>query len=453
MAGLFSSLSMAARSLEAQRAGLDVAGQNIANLNTPGYARRRLLLAEVVDGTGGVEVLGTRALRDRVLDSRVRTAIPDESREGAIVSTLALVETAIGAPGQGIDGRLAAFFDAFSALSVDPTSTVARDGAILQGTQLASAFNATASQLAASARLADSGVRGAVGEVNTLTTQIAALNDAIATANGVDVAALKDRQLVAIEELSALTPVAVLTRSDGGVDVTLPSGRALVIGGSSYGVTLGNGPGGVATLSLGGAVITGDITSGRIGGLLHARDTLIPGYQARLDELAYGVAQEVNTLHQSGFDLNGAAGTAFFVPPAAVAGAAAALTVSAPIQANPSLLAASLTGAPGDNQVATAIAALRDRPVLAGGTTSFTEGWAQLAYRVGSDSDTARAEQGARRDVISQVERLRDQVSGVSLDEEAASMMKFQRAYEANAKYFTVVDEMLQTLMRTVGGL
>ena len=48
--------------------------------------------------------------------------------------------------------------------------------------------------------------------------------------------------------------------------------------------------------------------------------------------------------------------------------------------------------------------------------------------------------------------RLRDQVSGVSLDEEAASMIKFQRAYEANAKYFTAVDDMLLTLMRTVGG-
>ena len=135
-----------------------------------------------------------------------------------------------------------------------------------------------------------------------------------------------------------------------------------------------------------------------------------------------------------------------------VAGAAAGLAVSGAIQGNPSLVAASQTGAPGDNQVALAIAALRSQPVLAGGTASFTEGWAQLAYRVGSDADGARTEQGSRRDVLGQVERLRDQVSGVSLDEEAASMLKFQRAYEANAKYFTAVDDMLQTLMRTVGG-
>ncbi len=453
MPGLFSSLSMASRSLEAQRAGLDVAGQNIANLNTPGYTRRRLSLAEEVNGTGGVEVLGTRALRDFVLDSKVRTAIPDEAREGAIADTLALVETAIGAPGQGLDNSLASYFDAFAALSVDPTSTVARDGVLLQGKQLASAFNATAARLADSVRLADNGVRDAATQVNSLAKQIAALNEALAVANGVDVDALKDRQNTALEELSSLTQVAVLTRSDGGVDVTIPSGRALVIGGSQYGVTVGTGPGGLATLSLGGTDITAEITNGKIGGLLYARDTQIPAYQTKLDELAYGVATEVNTLHQGGFDLNGNPGLAFFTPPATVAGAAASMSVSAAIAGNPSLVAASQSGAAGDNQVAKAIAALRNQPVLNGGTATFNEGWAELAYAVGSDADLARAEQDSRQDVLGQVQRLRDQVSGVSLDEEAASLMKFQRAYEANAKFFTAVDSMLQTLMRTVGGV
>lgn len=452
MAGLFSSLSMAARSLEAQRAGLDTAGQNIANLNTPGYARRRLDLAEVTNGTGGVEVMGTRAMRDAVLDARARTAIPDEAREGAIVNILALVETSIGAPGQSLDGRLAAFFDSVSALAVDPTSAVARDGVVLQGRQLASSFVDIAGRLADSARLADNGVRAAAAELNALTAQIAELNDAIATSSG-DVEALRDRQQIALESLSALTSVAVLNRADGGVDVTIPSGRALVIGGASYGVQVGSAPStGYATLSVNNIDVTSEFTSGTIGGLSYARDTLIPGYQSRLDDVAYGVAQQVNTLHQSGFDLNGNPGVAFFTPPAAVAGAAANLAVNPALIANPSLVAASQSGAPGDNQIARQIAALRDAPVLLGGTTTFTQGWAQLAYRVGADIDAARSQQQSKQDVAEQVARLRDQVSGVSLDEEAASMIKFQRAYEANAKYFSTVDEMLLTLMRTVGG-
>lgn len=452
MAGLFSSLTMAARSLEAQRAGLDTAGRNIANLNTPGYARRRLDLAEVTDGTGGVEVLGSRALRDAVLDARARTAIPEESRERAILGSLSLVETSIGAPGQGLDSRLAAFFDSVAALSVDPGSATARDGVLLQGRQLATGFNDVARRLSEGARLADNGVRDAIGEVNGLSAQIARLNESIATAGGGDIEALRDQQQLALESLSELTSLQVLTRSDGGVDVTIPSGRSLVIGGSAYAVTVGTASAtGYATLSLAGADITAEISSGKIGGLMEARDTLIPGYQTQLDEIAYAVAQQVNTVHQSGFDLNGNAGVAFFTPPATVAGAARNLAVNPALAGNPGLIAASATGAPGDNQIARQLAALRDQRVLSGGTATFTQGWAQLAYRVGADSDSASAQLQSKQNVVDQVARLRDQVSGVSLDEEAASMIKFQRAYEANAKYFSVVDEMLVTLMNTVG--
>jgi flagellar hook-associated protein 1 FlgK len=380
----------------------------------------------------------------------VRAALPEESREGAIANALALVETTIGAPGQGLDGRLAAFFDAFAALSADPTSAVARDGVALQGRQLATAFNDVARRLADSGRQADVGVRESVGEVNTLTTQIAALNDAIATSAG-DVEALKDQRQTAIERLSTLTAVSVLTRADGGVDVTIPSGRALVIGGSAYPITISSGAGGYATLTLGTADITTELTSGTIGGLSHTRDSQIPTYLAQLDALAYGVAQEVNALHQAGFDVNGAAGVAFFTPLAGPSGAAAALAVNPAITANTSLIAASQTGAPGDNGTARALAALRDQKVLAGGTATFTEGWAQLAYQVGADAESARAEQQSRHDVATQVLKLRDQVSGVSMDEEAASLLKFQRAYEANARYFTAVDDMLLTLMSLAG--
>ena len=452
MAGLFSSLSMAARSLEAQRAGLDTAGRNIANLNTPGYARRRLELAEVVNGTGGVEVVGERSLRDAVLDARVRTALAPEAREGAVAGALAPVEIAIGAPGQGLDSRLSAFFDAWSALAAEPSSPVVRDTVALRGQQLASSFNDVAAQLAEAGRLADRGVRGALGELNALTGQIASLNEAIAGGGSAgDVEALRDRQQVALEELTKLAAVSVVTRSDGGLDVMLPSGRPLVFGATASPVVASTGANGYAALTLGGVTVTGEFTTGRIGGLAAARDTYIPAYQARLDDLAYQVAQRVNTVHQTGTDLTGAAGGVFFTAPGAVAGAAAALSVSPAIVGNTARIAASQTGAPGDNGTARAIVALREAATVSGGTATFTQGWAQLTFRVGADIDDALARQQTARDVSAEVQRLRDQVSGVSLDEEAASLIKFQTAYEANAKYFSAVDSALDTLMRLVG--
>src|SRR4051794_30232457 len=113
MGGLFSSLTAASQNLDAQRYGLDVTGQNIANLNTEGYTRRRLDLAEKqpVDGVGGVEVVGVRATRDAFIDQRLRTELPAESRDGAMASALSVVETSLGATGESIDGAMSALFD------------------------------------------------------------------------------------------------------------------------------------------------------------------------------------------------------------------------------------------------------------------------------------------------------------------------------------------------------
>jgi flagellar hook-associated protein 1 FlgK len=162
------------------------------------------------------------------------------------------------------------------------------------------------------------------------------------------------------------------------------------------------------------------------------------------------VAIEVNALHATGFDATGAAGGDFFVPPGAAAGAAAALAIDGAVIADSGLVAASGTGSIGDNQIARAIAGLRDTRIVNGGTATPTEAWGQFAYRVGADLRSARTSNAVREQVRLQLEQLRAQVSGVSLDEEAANLMRFQRAYEANARYFTTISDTLDTLINMV---
>jgi flagellar hook-associated protein 1 FlgK len=118
------------------------------------------------------------------------------------------------------------------------------------------------------------------------------------------------------------------------------------------------------------------------------------------------------------------------------------------VVADPSLVAAaSIAATPGDNAQARALANLRDAQTLNGGTTTFNEFWTELVYQVGQDRSIAQAEKTTRGEVVRQIENLRDSVSGVSLDEEAANMMKFQRAYEANARFFSIVNQTLDTLL------
>jgi flagellar hook-associated protein 1 FlgK len=457
MSDLFSSLGSATRALEAQRFGLEVTGQNIANVNTPGYSRRVADFAPVPPdgnvGPGrGVDVVGVRAARDRLLERRLSQEMPAERREAAIADALAVVETTLGKPGESIDARMTAFYNAFGTLAERPTSSVARQEVALQGDALAGAFRDMAQRLDLARRDLDQQVRGAVDEVNGLVTRIAALNHNIGSASGGALLHLQDEQAVLVRELSQILDVSVMPTESGGVDVTFGNGRPLVIGDEGFDVeTTSVPPEGNAALSAGGVTVTSEITGGRLGGLLHVRDVQLPSYVSRLDTLAFDVVEQVNTLHQAGYDASGVQNRDFFAPLATSAGAAKAMRVDAALAADHSRIAATGSAGAGDNTTAKAIAGLRDARVLDGGTATLSESWTELAYRVGRDARAARDAQTSRAEIVRQVDALRDEVSGISLDEEAMHLLKFQRAYEANARFFSVIDRTIDTLIQTLG--
>jgi len=127
MPGLFDSLTMAARSLQSQQFAMNVTGQNISNVNTPGYTRRVVDFAAVPPPSGGgVEIQDVRRVRDSLLDGRLLQQIPLGSYDTAVADSLSVVETNLGKVGESLDQRLDAFFNAFADLAENPTSAVAR---------------------------------------------------------------------------------------------------------------------------------------------------------------------------------------------------------------------------------------------------------------------------------------------------------------------------------------
>jgi flagellar hook-associated protein 1 len=455
MAGLLSSLSVATSGLTAARMGLDVTGHNIANINTPGYSRRTLQLAEVppTDGTSagrGVEVLQIRALRDLYLESRIGKEQGGQARDAAVLEGVQGVEATLGHPGDSIDARLTAFFDGFSALASDVTSITARDAVVREGQALGQAFGALSDRLSELQTVQDRSLQDSVTELNDLVRTVSQLNGRIVT-GGVDAEALRDERGVAIARMAELADVSVLHRADGAVDITIASGHALVVGAHAYPMTMTpQPPSGFVSLSLADIDITSQLTGGTIGGQLNVRDEKIPSYLAALDQLAYDIATEVNALHVTGFDGQGAPGGNFYNTPATVAGAAASLSVSAAVAADPRLVAGSATTATGDNGVARALAGLRDSRVMSGGSSTAAEVWANFVYQVGADVRATQASSVTRDQIVTQMQRLRDQQSAVSLDEEAANLMRYQRSYEASARYFTTIVDTLDTLMAMV---
>lgn len=459
MADLFSMLGVTARALDAQRFGLDVIGQNLANVNTPGYARRSIVLGQVAptdpwSAGGGVDVMAVQSARAPLIEARLRLEQPASARDGAVAEHLAVIEAGFGLPGASLDAEVARFYNTYGALALNPTSSVARQQVILEGQSLAAAFAEMASRLDASRRSADADLRDAAMQVTALARQLADLNRALSAATGTAVEGLRDQQSVVLAQLSELAAIQPIQREDGTIDITIGNGRALVVADLVYPLQLeSQPPDGFAALLTDGAAtttdITAEITGGRISGLLAVRDTLVPGYIDRLDALAYGVVTDVNALTRSGYDLSGAAGVDFFAQPAVVAGASRLVAVRAAVAADSGLVVAASAPAAGSNGVARAVAALQDTAIT-GGTGRPSDAWSELVYRVGADVRTAQEMKVGHDQVTEQLRVLRDQISGVSIDEEAALLMRFQRAYEANARFFQVTDQTLDLLMQLV---
>ena len=283
MSGLMDLLSMAARSLDAQRFGLDVVGQNIANLNTQGYTKRVTELASVPpadrwSGGGGAQIVGARAMRDRLLDRRVREEHSSEQRESAVSEQLGVVEVAIGSAGESLDAALDSFFDVFATLADAPTSSTARQEVVLQGQALGNAFLDIATRLEASRRDLDLEVRSTVDQINVLGERIAGLNAKLSgtSATSPEGASLRDEINRALEDLAGLVDLNAVERPTGGFDIDFAGGHPLVIGDQSYRLDFSDSADGFAGIVSGGDVVTTRVGGGKLGGLLSVRDTNVP---------------------------------------------------------------------------------------------------------------------------------------------------------------------------------
>ena len=107
---------------------------------------------------------------------------------------------------------------------------------------------------------------------------------------------------------------------------------------------------------------------------------------------------------------------------------------------------ASTDGTPGSNGNLLSLIALQNQPLVNGQTP--TDYYANLIDQIGSDAANATAEQQASSQTLQQLQNQQGAVSGVSLDEEAANLINYQRAYEAAARVVSVVDEMTSSLMK-----
>lgn len=461
--GLTDILANARDAMTAQTFGLTVTGQNVANVNTPGYVRRQVVLETRDLGPGnfgGVNAAGIRRVSDQFIEQKHLSLMGLSSeaftRDQLLGQTEALFNDFVGA---GLNNSMGALFSSFSALSATPNDPTTRATVLQRAETFSNQVRTAADQLANYRSELFGQARDVVSQINSKLDNIAALSTRIneATAAGQDAADLRDRRDALLMELTQKLEVRTYTDGTGQLVVQGP-GVTLIQGDKQRHLSLDMADdGSLRVLAQSGTGAGGDVTKflsgGELAGVLQVRDRDVVEIQNELDGFAFNLANQLNSVHSAGFGLDGQSGRALFEVGASVEGAAGRLRVSADVAGQPDLLgaASSAAGLPGDGTQAASLAGVADTPVPGLDGLDPGEAYGRLLGNVGRRKQEAADTLSVRQAMAAQVETMRQSVSGVSLDEEMVALTQYQRAFEAASRVFTTADQLLETLINTLG--
>jgi flagellar hook-associated protein 1 len=452
LGNLFASITNTANALKAFEDGLATVSNNVTNANTPGYvAQTQVFVAQPFDLSqglvGGVEAGPVVSSRDVYAEDSVQqqqTALGYYTQKVAdltpLQSSFDLSSTS------GVAPAMDALFSSFSQLSVNPNGTVERQAVLNAANTVAEQFQSAASGLSSQGANLNQQTQSIIGSVNQLASTIAQVNsdNRVDPSGGVNAGV--DAQLYSsLEQLSQYVNFTTLQQPDGTVSVLVGGQTPLVVGDQAYDLSGDFSTPQTAILSSTGADITSQITGGQLSATVDDNNNVIPGYLTSLNTLAQSFADQVNTALDNGIDQNGAAPTTDLFTYNPVEGAALTLAVN-PLTTDQ--IAAALPGAPGGNGNALAVAQLANATGVSGYT--FDEYFGNLGGQVGNDVSSATNSETTKQNLLSQAQALRQQVSGVSLDAEAESLMAFQQSYEATSKMFTVLNELTESILAVI---
>ena len=338
--GLSSALASAMSGLRANQAALSIVSSNVANAQTPGYVAQTPNQIEVASGGFGSSVLTTGV--SRALDSYVQGQLRTETAGGGyadqVANILSQLQSVYGTPGGAgtLETALSTFTTALQALSTSSGVQSAQAVAVSAAQSLAQQLNTTTGGIQSLRSNVEQDIGVSVGQANTAMAQIAQINTKLQGLSATDPAAatLMDQRDSAIDSLSKLMDVRVVTDGSNQTSVFTNSGIQLVGSGLASQMTF-NSPGALSATSLynsdptksgvgalniklpNGAnldmVANNVISSGRIGADLKLRDQTLVQAQTQVDQLAATMASALSDKTTagtavagppSGFDLN-----------------------------------------------------------------------------------------------------------------------------------------------------
>ncbi len=320
MALINGALQIGRSAITASQGALAVTGNNIANAATPGYSRQSVHLAptqytEVSPGqyTGtGVALYDVRRQVDEALNGRIRTAVGDSASSLVQQQAMSRVEAAFNElTEQDLSTRLNAFFSAYSALQSEPDKITNREIVLQEGASLTNFIREVRLDLAGVQDDLDAQVTYYVDQANALADQIANLNGQVVIAEAGragSASALRDQREELLKQLSGL--INIHTREVAGGSVNIFIGNEPLIQysdnrGLSYNETEDANGNKLSQVIFSDNDEAVALTSGKIHGLITARDDQIGSAIGEFDDWTSALVLEVNELHSLGRGLEG----------------------------------------------------------------------------------------------------------------------------------------------------
>lgn len=428
-------ISTASSGLTASQIVMNMIGENVANTTTDGYSR---LTATLSSTSSGVEVSSITRVVSQYLNTQLWNATSDSGYYTSYSEYISTAEDALSSDTMGIDTLLDDFYSALSAASSSPDDTTTREEVISSAEALAEGFNWLSETLNDQYDSINEQLDSSVTSVNSLTSTIADLNEQIAAlqSQGGDTSSLEDSRDQAVADLAEQIGINVTTESDGTYTITLEQGQPLVSGSTASTLSLDSSGNLSVQYKTQTFSVSSDNIGGSIGGMLDYETDVLEPTLSSLNTLASTIADAFNSLQSSGYDVDGTSGTSLFTYDSS--DAAGTLSIADGFTADDLAFSDSATSGSNNNGNLLLMLDLQ---------SDQSDSYSTLVSDVAVKSNSASSALTANTELVDSIESSISSNSGVSADEEAANLLVYQEAYEANAKVITIAGELFDTLI------
>ncbi len=469
-------LNIAKNAIGATQTSLQVVSHNIANVNTDGYARQEAVLDEEepspIGGVylgNGVKVKSIIRYYDKYLDNQIASKNTGLEEQKVYQKYYERIESILNEDTSKLTNNITSFFNSWQELSLDPQSVATRESVFTSAEKLADSIKNIYNGLKDVQIELNDNVKSEVADINRIVSSIAELNSQIfeGTSASSEANDYINKRSEYIKELSGKIDITFFEDNFGRVTVLTAKGKVLVDNESYWELdttmNVSTGYWDVGWKDASGQItnITDDLVAGELKGLIEMRDNNIDEFVNDIDTLAQVLITEVNNIHRNGYTLNHVP----VGPPDApddipffkvLAGTYAKdIDLSDEVKADVKNIAASsevdaITGEPLGNGTALGISSLVNSYLYNGGNSTITDYSSSIVNRIGEYTRGANDSAEFAQDTMDVLNKQRESISGVSLDDEMSNLIKFQYAFQAASRLFNVADELFQSILQAV---